>query len=61
MYVAQTLYISRYSLEDPAAPVEEVRWSGHNKVMLGYNYIDILDGILVGKKYPRFDVWRIEE
>ena len=61
LYIADGRTITAYSLEDPLAPKPLITRSGPDKAMQGYNFIDIRDGILAGKKYPRFDVWRIEE
>ena len=61
LYIADGRTITAYSLEDPLAPKPLITRSGPDKAMQGYNFIDIRDGILAGKKYPRFDIWRIEE
>lgn len=61
LYIASGRTITAYSLEDPLKPVPVTTWSGPDKAMQSYNYLDIRDGILAGKKYPRFDVWRVEE
>ena len=61
LYIADGRTITAYSLEDPLAPKPLINRSGPDKAMQGYNFIDIRDGILAGKKYPRFDIWRIEE
>ncbi|MBE6407489.1 MAG: hypothetical protein E7038_02680 [Lentisphaerae bacterium] len=61
LYIADGRTITAYSLEDPLAPKPLIIRSGPDKAMQGYNFIDIRDGILAGKKYPRFDVWRVDE
>ena len=61
LYIADGRMITAYSLEDPLAPKPLIIRSGPDKAMQGYNFIDIRDGILAGKKYPRFDVWRVDE
>ena len=61
LYIADGRTITAYSLENPLAPKPLITRSGPDKAMQGYNFIDIRDGILAGKKYPRFDIWRIEE
>ena len=61
LYIADGRTITAYSLEDPLAPKPLITRSGPDKAMQSYNFIDIRDGILAGKKYPRFDIWRIEE
>lgn len=61
LYIADGRTITAYSLEDPLAPKPLITRSGPDKAMQGYNFIDIRDGILAGKKYPRFDVWRVDE
>ena len=61
LYIADGRTVTAYSLEDPLAPKPLITRSGPDKAMQGYNFIDIRDGILAGKKYPRFDIWRIEE
>lgn len=61
LYIADGRTITAYSLEDPLAPKPLINRSGPDKAMQSYNFIDIRDGILAGKKYPRFDIWRIEE
>ena len=61
LYIADGRTITAYSLEDPLAPKLLIIRSGPDKAMQGYNFIDIRDGILAGKKYPRFDIWRVDE
>lgn len=61
LYIADGRTITAYSLEDPLAPKPLIIRSGPDKAMQGYNFIDIRDGILAGKKYPRFDIWRVDE
>lgn len=59
LYIADGRTITAYSLENPLAPKPVSTRSGPDKAMQGYNFIDIRDGILAGKKYPRFDIWRV--
>ena len=59
LYIADGRTITAYSLENPLAPKPVSIRSGPDKAMQGYNFIDVRDGILAGKKYPRFDIWRI--
>ena len=59
LYIADGRTITAYSLQDPLAPKPVSTRSGPDKAMQGYNFIDVRDGILAGKKYPRFDIWRI--
>lgn len=61
LYVADGIRIKRFSLKDPAKPQLEQTWSGPDLAMQGYSWIDVQNGFLAGKKYPRFDVWRITE
>lgn len=61
LYIAAGRTITAYDLKDPLKPVPVRTWCGPDKAMQSYNYLDIRDGILTGKKYPRFDVWRVEE
>ncbi len=61
LYVADRRQIVRFILHEPHRLVGDVHWEGADRAMQGYNYIDVRDGVLVGKKYPRFDVWRIDE
>ncbi len=59
LYLADGRTITAYSLENPLNPKPVNTWSGPDKAMQSYNFIDVRDGILSGKKYPRFDIWRI--
>lgn len=61
LYVADRQEIVRFIMHEPHRPVGDCHWSGPDRAMQGYNYMDVRNGILAGKKYPRFDVWRIDE
>ncbi len=61
LYVASGREIVRFILHEPHRPVGDCHWIGPDKAMQSYNYMDVCDGVLVGKKYPRFDVWRLDE
>ncbi|MBO5959683.1 MAG: hypothetical protein J6Q65_06135 [Lentisphaeria bacterium] len=61
LYIADNRTITAYDLKDPLNPVPVNVWCGPDKAMQSYNFMDVRDGILTGKKYPRFDVWRIEK
>ncbi len=61
LFVAAGNHILVYSLEVPVLPVIKFRYSGPDKAMQSYSYIDIRDGVLVGKKYPRIDVWQVKK
>lgn len=61
LYLANDREVRAYSLGDPLTPRLEGVWSGPDEAMQSYNYIDLENGILAGKKYPRIDVWRIEK
>ncbi len=61
LYVADRQEIVRFIMHEPLRLVGDCHWSGADRAMQGYNYMDVRDGVLAGKKYPRFDVWRIDE
>ncbi len=61
MYLAANQHVTRYTLKNPLKPSFDKSWTAPDKAMQGYYYADLQNGCLAGKKYPRIDVWRIEE
>lgn len=61
LYIACGNTVTRYDLTDPLTPKAEKEWTAPDKAMQGYFYMDLRSGILAGKKYPRIDIWRIDQ
>lgn len=61
LYIACGITVTQYDLTDPLTLKAERTWTAPDKAMQGYFYMDLRSGILAGKKYPRIDIWRIDQ
>lgn len=61
MYVSDGDKIKVFSLENPEKPNLIKTYSGYDIGAQSYNYFDFSDDKLAAKKYPRFDVWNLDD